>query len=378
MPPDQRFDLALDAIASPGEEQPILSYLTGHKVRVFQLGSNGNGTSAEARMTQLRERLAFASSNKLLMVAATYHPSTPGLTPEHAYALLDYNSESDTVRLWNPHGDNFKPKSEPGPTNGYPMTNGVFSMPVTGLKNQFVRVLFERPELTPLKWSDQWELMAEAGHFDEAATNLAAVIDADESEDWKMYMLTPLLIQSGRVADYTNHCRSMLDQFEKTGNPSIAERTAKSCLLVPGAVSAEDFVRATNLAARAVSLSPRGAWLHWRLMTRGLAEFRAGQYAQALATEAQARKIAASAPDANGPACEADTYFISAMSDEQLGQKSRARGEFKRALKLVETKVPKLDDPDLGGRWFDTLMTHIILREATEAVQGKPVVAEKQ
>ena len=38
----------------------------------------------------------------------------------------------------------------------------------------------------------------------------------------------------------------------------------------------DDLARATNLAARAVSLSPRGAWLHWRLMTRGLAEFRAG------------------------------------------------------------------------------------------------------
>src|ERR1035438_5500688 len=113
--------------------------------------------------------------------------------------------------------------------------------------------------------SDLWELMAQAGRFTEAATDLTEIINADESQDWKLYLLTPLLIQSGRLADYTNHCKSMLEQFEKTTNPSIAERTAKSCLLLPAAVTTNDLARAANLAARAVSLSDKGAWVHWRL-----------------------------------------------------------------------------------------------------------------
>jgi hypothetical protein len=165
----------------------------------------------------------------------------------------------------------------------------------------------------------------------------------------------------------------MLDQFEKTANPSIAERTAKSCLLVPNAVGAGDFVRATNLAARAVSLSPNGAWLHWRLMTRGLAEYRAGCYAAAVASEAQAHKVAVRAPDLNGPACDADTYFISAMACEKLGEKRRASTDLKNGVKIVD-QLPKLDDADLGERWFDTLMANIIMREAEKTVAGRDAV----
>lgn len=376
-PPGKRFDVALDAIAKGGTEAPIMSYITGHKTRVFPLKFDRDPGAVMAKMAELRQRLAYASSNQLLMVGATVKPSTPGLTPHHAYALLDYNSESDTVKLWNPHGNTFKPKGPPGLTNGYPTTNGLFTMPLTEFTNQFARVILERPERTPLKWPDQWELMAEAGHFAEAATDLAEVIASDESEDAKLYLLTPLLIQSGRIADCANHCKSMLDRFESTTNPAIAERTAKSCLWVPLALNPEDLARATNLAARAVNLSAKGAWLHWRWMTRGLAEYRSGHYEDALKTEALAQKASAHAPDLNAPACEADACFISAMAHEQLKEKHQAHSDLVYGLKIAGNKLPKLDSGDLGLRWFDTLMANILMREASETVAGASAALQK-
>jgi tetratricopeptide (TPR) repeat protein len=254
------------------------------------------------------------------------------------------------------------------------MTNGIFNMPLTDWTKQFFHVAIERPELTRLKWTDQWELMAQAGRFAEAASDLAEVINADESQDWKLYLLTPLLIQSGRLADYTNHCKSMLEQFEKTTNPSIAERTAKSCLLLSQAVSTNDLARATKLAAHAVSLSKEGDWMHWRLMTRGLAEYRSGRYNDALKTEALAQKAAVNARELNAPACEADTCFVSAMAHAKLNQKDRAHADLERALQIVQTKLPKLDNGDLGQRWFDTLMADIIMRETRETVEGATAV----
>ncbi len=299
------------------------------------------------------------------MVCATVKPSTPGLTPEHAYAVLNYDSESDAITLWNPHGNNFKPKGPAGLTNGYPTTNGVFTMALSDLTSQFNRVVFELPETTPLKWPDQWELLAEAGHFSEAATDLTEVIDSDESQAGNLYVFTPLLIQSGRLTDYPNHCKSILDQYEKTRSPPIAEQMAKSCLLLPSAVSPDDLVRATNLAARAVDMSAKGDRMHWRLMTRGLAEYRAGRYDDALKTEAFPQKPwPRMLRNHDGSACEADAYFISAMAHEKLKEKIRAHGDLKRGLKIVQDKLPGLDSGDLGAGWFDTLMANIIMREA--------------
>lgn len=376
-PPSKRFDVALDAIAKGGDEEPILSYITGHRVTVFPFDSD-RVTDPKVRTAELRQKIAFASSNNLLMVADTLGPSTPGLMPTHAYALLDYNSKSDTVKLWNPHGNDFKPRGRPGLAHGYPTKDGIFTMPLTDLANQFERVVIERPELTSLKWTDQWELMAQAGHFTEAATDLTEVIDANESENWKFYMLTPLLIQSGHFAEYTNHCKFMLDQFEHTTDPPVAERTAKSCLLLPSVLSQEDFIRVTNLAARAVSLSEHGEWLHWRLMTRGLAEYRAGGYDIALKTERQSQKALVHNNDLNGPACKADTYFISAMAHQKLNQADDAHDDLEHGLKIVQTQLPKLDDGDLGYQWFDTLMSHIIMREAKQTVEGDDAaVAQK-
>lgn len=376
-PPNKRFDIALDAIASGGDEEPILSYITAHKVTVFPISSERAGETPEIRLAQLRAKVAFASGNKLLMVADTLAPTTPGLMPTHAYALLNYDSASDTVKLWNPHGNKFTPRGKPGLSHGYPMTNGIFAMPLHDFASQFEHVVFERPETTTLKWTDQWELMAQAGHFDEAATDLAEVIDSNESENWKFYMLTPLLIQTGRLGEYTNHCKFMLDQFENTGDPPIAERTAKSCLLLPSVLAPEDFSRTTNLAARAVSLARKGDWLHWRLMTRGLAEYRAGRYADALDTERQSQKALIHANDLNGPACEADTYLISAMAHVKLNQNDDAHKNLEHGLKIVQTKLPALDNGDLGDRWFDTLMSNIIMREARQTVEGSTAAAPK-
>ena len=373
-PPGKRFDVALDAIAKGGGVDAIMSYITGHRVGVYRLNFDQDLETAPAKMTQLRQRLACATSNRLLVACGTVKPSMPGLSPRHAYALLDYQCASDTVKLWNPHGNDFQPKGPPGSTIGYPMTNGIFTMPLTDLTRQFVRVAIERPELTGLKWPDQWELMAQAGRFAEAATDLAEVIDLDESRNWELYLLTPLLIQSGRVADYTNHCKSMLDRFEKTTDPSVAERTAKSCLLLPAAVSTNDLARATSLAARAVSLSKQGDLMHWRLMTRGLAEYRCGHYGDALETEALAQKAAVHARELNAPACEADAYFICALAHAKLNQQPEARDDWEHALKIVRTRLPKLDNGDLGQRWFDTLMANIIMREAVKTVEGVTTV----
>ena len=54
----------------------------------------------------------------------------PNITQRHAYAVLSYDSQTDTVEIWNPHGQSFRPKGSPGLQNGYATEHGRFKIPL--------------------------------------------------------------------------------------------------------------------------------------------------------------------------------------------------------------------------------------------------------
>jgi hypothetical protein len=77
------------------------------------------------------------------MTCGTLKTTTPGINPNHAYAVLGFEEKSDCVRLWNPHGDQFTPKGEPGAKHGYPQKDGVCDVPLAEFVNQFSGMAFE-------------------------------------------------------------------------------------------------------------------------------------------------------------------------------------------------------------------------------------------
>jgi hypothetical protein len=153
--PDQQSDSAIESIASGGSAGRIISYLTGHKVSGFSL-EFGKDPAAPAslrdtRLAALRRRLADATGQKRLVTCATVKPTTPGLSPDHVYALLAYDPVYDTVNLWNPHGNEFIPQGPTGPANGYPTQNGLFTIPLPEFVQQFSAMAFEDSDLAALQ-----------------------------------------------------------------------------------------------------------------------------------------------------------------------------------------------------------------------------------
>lgn len=146
-PEDARLDSPLDALARGGSAGTMLAYITGHDIKRFSFRFAKLPASATndipAKLAELREKLRVATREKCLMTTGTVKPTTPGLTPNHAYAVLDYDSASDSVRLWNPHGENFTPKGTPGLKNGYATMNGVFKIPLAEFVEQFSGMAFE-------------------------------------------------------------------------------------------------------------------------------------------------------------------------------------------------------------------------------------------
>ena len=147
-PADQRTNSALDTIARGGSAGTILSFITSNEITRFSFkfatDPKTTATQREKTVSDLRRQLTAAVREKRLMTCGTVKPTTPGLTANHAYAVLGYDVATDRVTLWNPHGGQFKPKGNPSLTTGYPMKDGILDIPLLDFVRQFSGMSFEQ------------------------------------------------------------------------------------------------------------------------------------------------------------------------------------------------------------------------------------------
>ena len=216
-------------------------------------------------------------------------------------------------------------------------------------------------------------LRAQAGRFQDAVGDLEQVIQINPSNHWPWFILTPLLIQTGETTKYRTQCKEMLRRFYDTTDVAVAERVAKSCLLLPSALDPVDSIRAAELADNSVALTKRGELRPYPRMTKGLAEYRRGRFARAIETIDLLLKEMSEAEHAGQPMtafddCKADTYFISAMAHHQLKETDQARSALNLGREIVRTKLPGADDKNLGPDWWAPLLTHILMSEAIKTV----------
>ncbi len=146
-PIEKREATGLDALARGGSAGTQLAYITGHDMFRISCKFAKDPKLSEAdyakHLDELRTALAAATAEKRLMTCGTLKTKIPGITPNHAYAILSYQRDTDTLRIWNPHGDTRSVKGTPGPENGYPMTDGLFEMPLTVFVKEFAGTAFE-------------------------------------------------------------------------------------------------------------------------------------------------------------------------------------------------------------------------------------------
>jgi hypothetical protein len=146
-PAAERTGSAIDDIARGGSAGTILAYIAGHKIQRFSCKfARDESLSASERERIVGDLEAFlgrAEAKKRPMTCGTEKTTTPGLTPNHAYAILGYDADSRRLRLWNPHGSDFKPKGAAGLDHGYPRKDGIFEMPVDEFVLQFAGLAVE-------------------------------------------------------------------------------------------------------------------------------------------------------------------------------------------------------------------------------------------
>ena len=149
---EKRNEETTDAIARGGSIGPVIRLLTAHTTSRVNLKSlrKDQGTLDDG-LSKLRERFSAAvAAGMLAGVSSPKEGTPPGVSPNHAYAVIGFDVATDTVRLWNPHANTFRPKGSPGVERGYPTKGGVFDIPLKDLVMVFDFATFEtdRPDLS--------------------------------------------------------------------------------------------------------------------------------------------------------------------------------------------------------------------------------------
>ena len=207
-------------------------------------------------------------------------------------------------------------------------------------------------------------LCAQFAQWTLAASDLTKAIELNPTNDWNWYQLAPLLAQRGDAVAYRQHCHTMLARYSGTTNASIAERTAKVCLMLPW--DGPDLAAADKLAETAVTIGATEVWVAYYQFVKGLAEYRQGRFDSA----AEWERKALSEEGIDNPR-DVQACMVLAMACHQLHQWDQARAALAKGGKIAEAKLPKLESGDLGSSWHDWIIAHALMREAKGLIEGE-------
>jgi WD40 repeat protein/serine/threonine protein kinase/tetratricopeptide (TPR) repeat protein len=233
----------------------------------------------------------------------------------------------------------------------------------------FARAFARAPDSASLHF-ECGEIYAEHSKWDKAAAHYARAVALDPRDDQQSCVNACLHWQIGDRKGYRRLSREMLDRFGQTGDPIIADRVARNCLLTPDL--ADEAQRVMQLADRTI----HGTKGHWGyglfLQTKGLAEYRAGRYEQAVDW---LRKSQPRLPYSDWTETRAVTSFFLAMAYHRLGRADEARAALAQAHKCAEQVFGTLGTTVSRGAqaW---LLCQIARREAEALINGK--VAERK
>jgi len=125
------------AVNVPGKPAVVVGLWTGNPVRGLHLG----GKTARQ---DLRDALVrMKAKNSLAEVLLLKKPAAR-LPYDHVYAVLDFDSGTDTLTLWNPWGTDYTPPCPSSPACGYARTRGAFQLPLDDFDSFFTFLAIEQ------------------------------------------------------------------------------------------------------------------------------------------------------------------------------------------------------------------------------------------
>jgi len=205
------------------------------------------------------------------------------------------------------------------------------------------------------------EFFARFGRWIEAVSDVKRAIDLKPSDDESTHQLPPLLLQSGDLQAYREHCRGQLERFRKTDKPVTAYRVAKDCLMVP--IPSIDLNAAAAVADFAVQFGrrPRDEFV------KSLADYRQGYYRES--AERLEKLLTQARRDLH---LDIQARVVLAMVYHHLRRTDEAQAALAGAIALADKWLPKLDEPDLGDDPPNCVWAYALFKEANALLQQNP------
>jgi serine/threonine protein kinase/tetratricopeptide (TPR) repeat protein len=220
---------------------------------------------------------------------------------------------------------------------------------------------FERPE-TVTAMNNLTAALAGRGRWKEATSNLWRIIELQPAEHAPYHLLAPVLVASGDLKGYRELCERVLTRFGQTTNASVAERMAKDCLILPGAVT--NLAAVGQMADTAVTLGANSVLIPFNQFAKALAEYRQGSCASAVEWANQAL----TRPGVGFRDVQA--CMVLAMAHSQLRHYDEARAALARGIEIEQSKAPAENASDLGDDWPDWIIARALMKEAKSLVEG--------
>jgi tetratricopeptide (TPR) repeat protein len=174
--------------------------------------------------------------------------------------------------------------------------------------------------------------------------------------------LASLYVQMGELQGYREICTRILENFGSiTNDPRIADRMAKSCLMLPP--QATDYPAIARLANTAVTFDAIAAGTPWFQFCKGLAEYRGEHF-----TEAQSWMQKVLERIADGSTRDVEAYMVLAMAEHRLGQTARARKHFDEGNQLAAHRLREVSSGDIDSGWPDWVLARALMREAAKVL----------
>ena len=198
------------------------------------------------------------------------------------------------------------------------------------------------------------QMRVRRGEWSHAITNYTRLTELTPGEPTPYYNLAALLAYVDDGPSWQANSRRIIEQFPADRAPSVLERMAKACLIVPPR-SPADLAAAVRLADIAVpGTANRKAPETFRLV-RALAEYRRERFAAAL------RWLDGSAQEGE-VARQAQAEAIRAMAQFRRGDRDTARATLAKAVGLAESLPTK--GPTLSAQWPERFVAASLVREA--------------
>jgi serine/threonine protein kinase len=226
--------------------------------------------------------------------------------------------------------------------------------------------------VTALRDVGQW--LGSQQRWSEATKCFAWLFEINILDRWQTVTLDfqaygALLANSGESQEYERFCDTLVSSHQNVTDGDEAGRILKSCLLRPLDAKLESQLQPLGGTIRQwYPTIPKNQWSAWAPLPLSLWRYRTGDYSGAI----DLAKTAIAGSDvtmAHRPAQDA----IIAMASHSLGDAQGANAHLQAARDAVEAKFASTLGAGSGstGSWYDWLFAKVLVREASEFVEGR-------